>query len=58
MTAMPSVSFERSVFYRERSSSMYSSAPYSVAMALVEVLLTRTIPRTRRWHPDFGGVGV
>ena len=37
MTAMPSVSYERTVFYRERAASMYSSAPYSMAMALVEV---------------------
>ena len=36
MTAMPFVSYERTVFYRERASSMYSSFPYSSALALVE----------------------
>ncbi len=36
MTAMPFVSYERTVFYRERSASMYSSFPYSTALALVE----------------------
>lgn len=36
MTAMPFVSYERTVFYRERAASMYSSFPYSSALALVE----------------------
>jgi len=36
MTAMPFVSYERTVFYRERAASMYSSFPYSTALALVE----------------------
>jgi hypothetical protein len=39
MTAMPFVSYERTVFYRERAASMYSSFPYSTALALVEASL-------------------
>lgn len=38
MAAMPSVSFEPTVSYRKRAASMGSSTPYSVAMALVEVM--------------------
>mmetsp|Transcript_4643 Transcript_4643/g.13342 ORF Transcript_4643/g.13342 Transcript_4643/m.13342 type:complete len:1521 (-) Transcript_4643:659-5221(-) len=37
MSAMPVVGFERSVYYRERAASMYSSAAFSGALALVEV---------------------
>lgn len=37
VSAMPVVGFERSVFYRERAASMYSSAAFSAALALVEV---------------------
>lgn len=44
MTAMPSVSFERTVSYRERAASMYSSAPYSAVMALVEVMRSHYYP--------------
>ena len=57
MTAMPFVSYERTVFYRERAASMYSSFPYSSALALVEarLLLPALLPSVTpnpAQHPD------
>ncbi|KAK9826588.1 hypothetical protein WJX74_004476 [Apatococcus lobatus] len=37
MTVLPVVAYERAVFYRERSSSMYAAGPYSSATAIVEI---------------------
>ncbi|KAJ0986405.1 hypothetical protein J5N97_004761 [Dioscorea zingiberensis] len=36
-TAIPIVSMERTVFYRERSAGMYSALPYAIAQVVVEI---------------------
>lgn len=37
MTIQPVMSAERTVFYRERSSSYYSPGPYAIASGVVEL---------------------
>lgn len=48
LTAIPIVSLGRSVFYRERSVSMYGVLPYAISAALIElpyiILQVRTPP--------------
>ncbi|KAK1412286.1 hypothetical protein QVD17_33413 [Tagetes erecta] len=36
-TVVPSVAFERTVFYRERAAGMYSTLPYAMAQVIVEI---------------------
>ncbi|KAI3732010.1 hypothetical protein L1987_63206 [Smallanthus sonchifolius] len=36
-TVVPTVAFERTVFYRERAAGMYSSLPYAMAQVIVEI---------------------
>jgi ABC-2 type transporter len=44
MNILPVLAAERAVFYRERAASMYSTAPYSSAVGLVEVRESVCLP--------------